>query len=451
MLALLLLTATGPTAGAARVDVTPPAGTPMAGYYAFRGADGTHDPLYATAVVLEQDGVRAALVGLDLITLTAEIVADARKLVSEQTGIPSTHVMVWATHSHTGPVVADGKSRAGAFGGDHPLAVQFARGLPAKIAAAVKQADTSRVPARLRRAVGREPDLAFNRRFHLTDGTVGWNPGKLNPKIVRPAGPTDDRVPVTLVEAADGKTTLACQVTFAMHLDTVGGTAFSSDYAYPLGRCLRSALGDAVVPQFVMGCSGDVNHLNVASAAPQKGPAEAARIGTRLAAAALRAIDRADHAGGPVRASSAVIDLPAASVSQADLDAAKPVIAAATGGAKPAPAFLDQVGAFRVADVAERAGRPFRAEVQVIAVGDDLAWVGLPGEIFNALGSAVIAGSPFRQTVVVSLANGSVGYVPDRVAYPQGNYEVVSARVAAGAGELLVDEALRQLRVLYRP
>ncbi len=451
MLALLLLTATGPTAGAARVDITPPAGTPMAGYYAFRGADGTHDPLYATAVVLERDGTRAALVGLDLITLTAEVVADARKLVSEQAGIPPTHVMVWATHSHTGPVLADGKSRAGAFGGDHPLAVQFARGLPAKIATAVRQADTSRVPAKLRRAVGREPDLAFNRRFHLTDGTVGWNPGKLNPKVVRPAGPTDDRVPVTLVEAADGASTLACQVSFAMHLDTVGGTVFSADYPYQMGRCLRASLGDAVVPQFAMGCSGDVNHLNVSSTAPQKGPTEAARIGTRLAAAVLRAIDRAEPAGGPIRASSAVVDLPAAGVSEADRRASEPVIAAAVGGVKPAPKFLDQVKAFQVADVAERAGKPFRAEVQVIAVGHDLAWVGLPGEIFSSLGSAVIAGSPFRQTVVVSLANGSVGYVPDRVAYPQGNYEVVSARVAAGSGELLVDEALRQLRALVRP
>jgi hypothetical protein len=453
MLALLVAVAAAapPTAGAARVDVTPPAGTPMAGYYAARGADGTHDPLHATALVLEQDGTRVALVGLDLVTVTAEVVADARRLIQEQTGIPGTHVMVWATHSHTGPVVSDGRSRAGAFGGDHPLAVQFVRGLPAQIAGAVKQADAARVPARVRRAVGTEPGLAFNRRFHLTDGTVGWNPGKRNPKVVRPAGPTDDRVPVALVETADGKRPIACQVTFAMHLDTVGGTRFSADYPHQLGRCLQASLGDKLVPQFAMGCSGDVNHLNVASAAPQKGHGEAARIGTRLAAAVLRAVEHAEPASGPLRASAAVVELPAAAVTEAEVAAAGPVIAAATGGAKPAPKFLDQVKAFQAADVAERGGRPFRAEVQVIALGDDLAWVGLPGEIFNSLGTAVIAGSPFRQTAVVSLCNGSVGYVPDRVAYPQGNYEVVSARVAAGSGEKLVDEALRQLRTLYRP
>ena len=455
LVALLLLApaaVAGPlTAGAARVDITPPAGTPLAGYYHFRGADGTHDPLHATAVVLEQDGTRAALVGLDLIGLRAEAVADARKLIADAVGIPPTHVMVWATHSHTGPVLTDGKSRAGAVGGGHPLAVQFARDLPAKIADAVKRADAARVPARVRRTVGAEPGLAFNRRFHMADGTVGWNPGKLNPRIVRPAGPADDRVPVVLVEPADGKAPLLCQTTFALHLDTVSGTRFSADYPFQLGQSLRAALGDGLVPQFAMGCSGDVNHLNVTSPTPQKGHTEAARIGTRLAAAVLRAVERAEPAAGNLRASAAVVELAAAAHTPADEAAAGPVVAAATARTSPAPAFLDQVKAFRVTDVRDRAGRPFPAEVQVIALGDDLAWVGLPGEVFNSLGAAIIAGSPFRQTAVVSLANGNVGYVPDRQAYPQGNYEVVSARVAAGSGERLVDEALRQLRALYRP
>ncbi len=34
-------------------------------------------------------------------------------------------------------------------------------------------------------------------------------------------------------------------------------------------------------------------------------------------------------------------------------------------------------------------------------------------------------------------------------AYPQGNYEVVSARCAAGSGELLVDSALKQLHAHF--
>ncbi len=82
----------------------------------------------------------------------------------------------------------------------------------------------------------------------------------------------------------------------------------------------------------------------------------------------------------------------------------------------------------------------------MISLGDDLAWVSLPGEIFVQLGLTIKNGSPFRQTMIAELANGSVGYVPNRVAYPQGNYEVVTTRCAAGGGEMLADAALKQLR-----
>jgi hypothetical protein len=374
-------------------------------------------------------------------------VADARGLIERQTGIPGSHVMISGTHSHTGPVLSSNKPRDDAFGGSSRLAVGFMKGLPAQIAAAVAAADKSRVPAKLLRAVGREDGLAFNRRFHMRDGTVGWNPGKRNPKTICPAGPTDPAVPVTLIQTADGKRTLACTVNFAMHLDTVGGLLYSADYPYWLGKCLEAALGDGVLTVFTMGCSGDVNHINVNWANPQKGHTEAARIGTRLAAAVLRAVEHAEPAAdGPLLATAATLDLLPAPVSPDEVEAATGVIAKVLADAKPAPAFLDQVRAFKAKDVADRLGKPFPAEVQVITLGTDLAWVGLPGEIFTSLGLAVKHGSPFPVTAVVSLANGSVGYVPDRVAYPQGNYEVVSARVAAGSGERLADEAIRQLK-----
>src|SRR5688500_12532152 len=88
-LALALPTQAGPlTAGAAATDVTPPKGCPMAGYYSFRGAEGTHDPLFAKAVVFEKDGTRIALVSLDLITTTRGLVEETRKRIEQQTGIP---------------------------------------------------------------------------------------------------------------------------------------------------------------------------------------------------------------------------------------------------------------------------------------------------------------------------------------------------------------------------
>ena len=436
---------TGLTAGAATVDITPPPGCPMAGYYSARGAEGTHDPLLAKALVFEKDGTRVALVALDLITTTRDLVEQTRVLVEKETGIPGGGVMISATHSHTGPVLWDGTPLSDTVGGSQKIAREYLKDLPGKIADAVKKADAARKPAGISFATGKEDGLAFNRRFHMADGSVGWNPGKNNPKIVRPVGPTDPAVQVVAVDTADGKP-IATYVNFAMHLDTVGGLHFSADYPYTLGRALAAVKGDDMVTLFTTGTCGDINHINVASVSPQKGHGEAARIGTRLAAAVLRTYDQlAPAADGPLRASSELVELPLAPVSADELAAAKQVVAAVQGGTKPAPKFLDQVQAFKAVDVASRLGKPRTVEVQVISLGSDLAWVSLPGEIFVELGLAIKKGSPFGHTLIAELANGSIGYIPDRAAYPQGNYEVVSARCAAGSGELLVEVAGRLL------
>lgn len=451
---LLLLFLASPTfagelsVGAAREDITPAKGTPMAGYYATRGAEGTLDKLFARAVVIEKDGTRAALVSLDLIGTTFGMTKAAREKVEKDTGIPAANVMLFATHTHTGPVMSDGNARAEAFGGGSKLARDFMAELPVKIAAAVKAADANRKPARARRAVGTEDGLAFNRRYHMSDGSVGWNPGKLNPKVLKPAGPTDPAVPVVVFETLD-KTpkAVATLVNFAMHSDTVGGLHFSADYIGHLADALDKVQGEGHVTVFGLGTCGDINHINTGSGTPQKGDREAARIGTRLAGEVLRTFDKLQPVNdGPLSVSSATVDLPLAPVTDTELATAKLVVKQVLDEVKPAPKFLDQVQAFKAVDVAARVGKPLAVEVQVVTLGDDLAWVSLPGEIFVELGLSIKHGSPFRQTAIHTLANGGIGYIPTKRAYSEGNYEVVSARCAEGGGELLVAAALKQLR-----
>ena len=439
------------SAGAAAVDITPPNGCPLAGYYSPRGAEGTHDPLLAKALVLEQGDTVVALVSLDLLLTTRDMVEDTRKLVEKRTGIPGKNVMISATHSHTGPVLWDEVPRPDAPRDGKKIVKAYLAELPGKIAGAVQKAHAARVPVKVSFGCGTENGLAFNRRFHMADGSVGWNPGKMNPKIVRPAGPTDPSVPVVLVET-DTKPPkpVAVYVNFAMHLDTVGGTDYSADYPHALARAVAAVAGDDVVTVFTTGTCGDVNHINVGTDKAQKGHGEAARIGTRLAAEVLRTFDALKPAAGPLRVSRAPVELELSPVTAEEALAAKGVLASLEKGTKPVPAFLDQVRAFKAVEVSARLGKPYPVEVQVISLGDDLAWVSLPGEIFVELGLQIKRGSPFRQTMIAELANGSVGYVPNRAAYPQGAYEVVSARVAEGGGEKLVGAALEQLRTQFK-
>ena len=435
-------------AGAAAVRITPPKGAPMAGYYNNRSAEGVHDDLFAKALVFDNDGLRAAIAVCDLASVPREIVEEARRRIERTAGIPAAAVMIGATHAHTGPVVlAGGRTRYTLEGETLRIAREYAANLPEQIAAAVRQAAAALQPARLSAAVGREDSLTFNRRYHMKDGSVGWNPGKLNPNILRPAGPIDPEVPVLYLDRPDGKP-MAAYVNYALHLDTVGGLEYSADYPYTLARQLAAVRGPEMLTVFSIGCAGNLNHLDVKTRDRQKGHEEAARIGTVLAATVLKTMKSLEAVtpGGPLAASE-VLRLPVPEVRPGEIEWAK--AAAATFGKPSAAPFLDLVRAFRILDVADRGGSPIEAEVQVLALGPDVAIAGLPGEIFTELGMAIKLASPFRYMVVAELTNGAIGYVPNRKAYPEGAYEVVSARCAAGSGEMLVDAATRLLVNLH--
>jgi hypothetical protein len=438
--------------GAAAVSITPARGTPMAGYYSARGAQGVHDDLYAKAIVLDDGQTRAALVALDLISTTRDLVEDARRAIAKTTKVRDDLTMISATHTHTGPLLRGRGAHAADLGGETDLARRYRDELPAKIAEAVRQAEARLAPAKAFAGHGHEPSIAFNRRFHMQDGTVGWNPGKLNPKILKAAGTIDPDVPIVYFESAEGKP-LATYVNYAVHLDNVGGTVVSADMPYFLGRALAEFQGAEMLTVWTAGCCGDVNHIDVAWAGKQHGFDNAGRMGVILAGAVLRAWPHLKPVESvALRSRSETVSLPLPELQSGDVEKARAIVE--RGKAQDStgkPTFLESVWAYKTLDVAAREGRPQEVEVQAIALGKDVAWVSLPGEIFVELGLSIKQDSPFPCTAIAELANGAIGYVPARRAYAQGNYEVVSARCAEGSGERLVDAAGRLLKGLYAP
>jgi hypothetical protein len=420
----------------------------MAGYYYNRAAEGVHDPLFAKALVFEEGGTRSAIVVCDLSGVPLPTVEAARRLIENTSGIRADHLMISATHTHTGPVILRPGARYNLDGEMLRIAREYVDQLPSKIAESVSKALASLGSAKVAAALGKEDSLTFNRRFHMTDGTIGWNPGKLNPKIIKPAGPIDAEVPVVYF-SRESDEPLATYVNYALHLDTVGGLFYSADYPYTLGKQLGEVKGPGMVTLFTIGCAGNLNHLDVKSAERQKGHGEAARIGTVLAAEVLKSYKKLEPVEAtPVQAASKLVELPLDEIKPSDVEWARKV--AGTFGGDDAAPFLDLVNAFKILDVADRNGAPIETEVQVISMGDQLAWVALSGEIFTELGLAIKLASPFQYTIVVELANGSVGYVPNRKSYPEGAYEVISARCGPGSGERLVDTATQILVNLHR-
>ncbi len=442
--------------GAAQVVITPPEGAPMAGYYHPRGSAGVLDDLHSKALVLDDGTTRVALVTLDLISTTRALTERARAEVTRVTGIPGTNVLLTATHAHTGPELSNRGARDSfneAMVGNDTRAADYTAGLPGKIAESVRQALAAATNAQLSIATGRCEGLAFNRRFFMRDGSVSWNPGKKHPDVVLPAGATDPELAVLLVEPPHPPAALvpayAAFVNFTMHPDTTGGARISADFPGALARRLGEYHGAACVTLFANGTCGNINHVDVNWERAQSSPQEAQRIATILAAAVFQAEKSLRTvAPAPLRVRSTPVRLPLPRVS--DDEVAQARIDARTARDNTREGFMKLVNAFKVLDVAAREGQPLEVEVQVIALGDELAWVSLPGEVFVELGLAIKQRSPFRTTMLAELANGSIGYIPDRRAFAEGNYEAVSARCAPGGGELLVDAALKLLTELNR-
>ena len=269
--------------GTSAVKITPPAGTPMAGYYFARGSEDVIDDLFAKVAVLDDGGTKVALVVCDLITLPRTTVLEARQLIEQQTGIPGSHVMMSATHTHTGPSLARDSVRDNQDGGSGDPARNYTLELPKRIAQAVVEAHGKLTPVTVSYAREHEHRLSFCRRFWMKDGTVGWNPGKLNPNIIRPVSPIDPEVGVVYFATADKKPLLT-YVNFALHADTTGGSRISADYP----GVLASRLADCTRPEH----DDDLRQRRLRQPQPHqrqlgrpadKAAAEATRLGTILA------------------------------------------------------------------------------------------------------------------------------------------------------------------------
>jgi hypothetical protein len=228
----------GLTAGLAVVDITPPVGYRMSGYFSERLSTGTSNPLRAKAIVLRQGSTSAALVFCDIIGLSLDVSSRVRRIAAKKTGIPAENILIAATHSHTGPLYFGALRKhfhqlaIAEHGRDSCEKVDYSSELAKKIIRVITQANKKTKPVQLKAGAAEQQNLSFNRRFHMKNGTVRFNPGVMNPDIVRAAGPIDPEVGIVFFNKTGGGGPNAALVNFTLHLDTVGGTKYAADYPF---------------------------------------------------------------------------------------------------------------------------------------------------------------------------------------------------------------------------
>ena len=435
-------------AGIASVDITPPIPYRMSGYFSERLSTGFKDRLKAKAIVFQQSDEVAALVFCDLIGISLDVSSRARKRASEATGIPVANIAIAATHSHTGPLYFG--ALRGHFhdrivrkvGSDPHEIVDYPAKLIGKLVVAIKQAHESLQPVTLDAGYANESRLSFNRRFHMKDGSVRFNPGQLNTKIVRTAGPIDPQVGIIALKKTDGKKPFAAIIAFALHLDTVGGTEYSADYPRFLQYHMRKNTGPGFVSMFGAGTCGDINHVDVTI----RGQRSAEEIGVMLGETVEKRLSDLSTVNKPSLAvRSASVEAPLQSFTDEEIAEARKNMELVDSSKL---SFLERVRAYKITAVGMRSGKTLPIEVQAFRLSNDVAIVTLPGEVFVDLGIAIKADSPFKTTLVIALTNDAPGYIPTKKAFAEGSYETLNSRVKTGGGEMMVQTAIGLLREL---
>lgn len=91
-------------AGYGVADITPPKGTPSAGYggRGGRGMAGVHDPCLATALALDTGKKRLVFCGVDHLGMLYEMIQEAAQIVHAEPGMADVEVYVGSSHTHAG-------------------------------------------------------------------------------------------------------------------------------------------------------------------------------------------------------------------------------------------------------------------------------------------------------------------------------------------------------------
>ncbi|GAA1108635.1 hypothetical protein GCM10009630_01940 [Kribbella jejuensis] len=381
------------------LDVTPPPGHRLDGYAARAGlSTGTADPLKATVIWLSSDNDPGVMwLTLDAIAVGRELTCELAAAAGAAAGIPPSHVVVSASHTHSGP--------SGWSGEIHPV-IPAARefDLVDPLVGAVGSVQLERRPV-----------TASWRSIEVVG--VGTNRHHRN-------GPHDNTAGILALHSLSGSLE-AVLLDFACHPTTYGPENMQYSADWP--GAAREALAPAVVG-FLQGAAGDVSPRFTRQG---RGAPEVTRLGSLLAGRVREALA---HPGLELPQSPPAIrrttltlpirDLPtAAEAERLVCVAANHLNGTDDPSGRIAQTRLD--GARGQALMAGAALPPtYDLPISAVTMGD-VCWINLPVELFAIHGARLQADSTYPVTRVIGYTDGYYGYVVDPPAAEAGTYEAL--------------------------
>ena len=447
--------------GYANVNINPPLGIGMMGYYIPRYAKGFLDDLEASALALSLAEKTILLISVDTCLIETYLCERYCAKIEEVTGVPKENVFLSATHTHTGPFLTD----TGRFPVDVEQIKGYADFLGNRLTDLAQLALADRKPAKMGFIQGWAPErVAYIRRYKMKDGTTMTCPPINDPNIDHPIGTLDQRVHVLRFDREEGHSIVL--VNYGLHADTVNGELISSDWPGWMRRTLDKAL-DGVKCVFFNGAEGDVgsthvfpsggdmNDTEISFDNEMKSPGMARFVGRALAGTVLQLYDKVEYV--PVDRINVLhnrVDLPANTPSPDQIPQAKLYKQLHEEGRDAEIPYTAMelttvvAEAYRICEL-EQGPESFPLDLTGVQIGP-VALVGIPGEPFTDIGVGIKEAEGWSAILPCCLTNGSEGYFPMASAFEEGGYEARKSRYKSCIADAIIDgskELLEQLKL----
>lgn len=432
-------------AGAAVANLSPRGAQFLYGYpHVPRCSTGIHDPLLSTALYLTDGANQALFIANDLIYVPKDACQRIRRRLAEATGIPESHVMLTATHTHSGPVTVDVLS-----GSADPVVPtadpQYLRFMEDRIFQAGCDAHRSARPA----------EIGLTEAYAQGDQTNRHDP----------TGPSDPCIPVLVVRDAQQAAPLACMVVYSLHPTVLheDSTLVSADFPGAVRRHLQeNVLGGDCPVLYHTGPSGNQSPRHMLSSNDFLAMEQ---LGHEIGAAIAERIPKVDYAEwAPIACAQERLQLiprgmPAVEEAAKGLEQALGRLEQLRREGAPAEivrtAECDWFGAEETLTLAQAAqdGRLQSAyescmpcEVQAIQLGPWI-FVAWQGEVFVEYALQVKKKHP--DVYVISLANGELqGYIVTEKAVRNNRYEAGNSIFDYRSGAVIVEATERIIQRL---
>lgn len=432
-------------AGFARVDITPPFGNDLSGYYERRLADGTLDPLYLNAVALTVGEETVILMAADYIGIKLDHAAKIRELICERTGVPTDHILIAALHQHTSPCLADPEARSTALRDKVFIDVVYRRFADAAVMALDDRAEAEM-------SVGArdvaEP-IAFVRRYFTKEAGVVTNPSS---KFTLTGRCAEADNTMRLVRFARKDKNDIAILNFSTHPDVIGGTKWSADWPGFARRFVEQDIAGTSC-LFFTGCQGDSNHNDYFKPREERlrgGRYDHSKYMGRMVADAAVAVwnEMTPAADDSIFAENRIIYNRTNTEGVEKYDECVRWVKEYKEGKHPEGTFTMAERAFCYRVAALREQPVFRpVPITVVSVGG-VVFVGFGGEAFTSYGKIMRDLCPEKFVVSVVCANGYEGYLPTAEAFGQGGYEACSSFFMPTLEDEIVEAAKEMLEKL---